>query len=402
MSPFSLLTVPSQWTFPPLYTVVLILTCLAAGLGADRTFPSEVTAPSTKLSSATEDDPIPTPPQRPSPVATPTTSPPIVIGPIVAPQANPTAPAKPVNPARQEIVALARTAMTYRQSGHLAEAIAQYQKAIARAKEALPKDDSDLGMLMGGLGQVYYESKQLDQAVSQFRGSLAILGQHLPRQDPNVTFVVNELARSLSDARRYEESARLNAENLKVREASLGKDHPATLLSLHNLGIDLAMLDRWPEAIEAFETAMERRKARGVVQSRVPAIDLEYLGDGHKALGHADKAEQYYLQALKASETPSSKGSEATIRVLQKLAIFYTGSQEYFPKAQEYGQRAIDLCRQVSGSNSAKTAQTLGIVGAAYCSAGKQAEAAPLLREAIAIYKSVGAGDSEETWRLVS
>ncbi len=292
---------------------------------------------------------------------------------------------------------MAQTAMTYQQSGRLAEAAALYEKALARAKEVLPKDDSDIGMLMGRLGAVYYESKQFDQAISQFTGSLANLRLHLRREDPNVTFVVNELARSFSAARRYEESARLNAENLKVREASLGKDHPATVLSLHNLGIDFAMMQRWPEAVQALETTLEKDKSNGA-QRPFYARDLKYLGDGHKALGHWEKAEQYYLQALKVTETPPTKNSEETIFVLQGMANFYTGRQEYFSKAREYGQRATDLCRQVYGPEHYKTAESLGFQGSLPSVDGKDEEAAAMLRQCLRILRKTTSYSSPNLW----
>jgi len=106
--------------------MVLVPTCLTAGLGADKTTSATgATAPSAKQSSADQDDLIPTPPQRPSSEAT-TPSPPIVIRPNIVPQAGPSAPSKAVSPARQEIITMAQTAATSQQSGHRAEAAAQY------------------------------------------------------------------------------------------------------------------------------------------------------------------------------------------------------------------------------------------------------------------------------------
>ena len=82
-------------------------------------------------------------------------------------------------------------------------------------------------------------------------------------------------------------------------------------------------------------------------------------------LGHWDKAEQYYLQALKVTETPPTKNAEETIPVLQSMAIFYAGRQEYIPKAEECAREQPTYAGQIYGPEHYKTAESLGALGCA-------------------------------------
>ena len=199
--------------------------------------------------------------------------------------------------------------MAQQQAGHLTEAAAMYERVVARATEALGKDHLYTGVFLGRLAGVNYEAKQYDQAISHYRQALAILRQHLSPDHNDVTFAVNELARALSNAKRYEEAARLNTENLKVREAKYGKNHPSTLLSLHNLGIDYSRMRRWAEAVPILESWLERSGRAQAEKTPYFSESLEYLAEGHVALGHLDQGEKYYLQALAFVDAGTEKGS---------------------------------------------------------------------------------------------
>ncbi len=149
---------------------------------------------------------------------------------------------------------LCREAAALTQAHRTAEAIVVSEKAVARAKEVLGKDHVEVGKLLVHLGDLYLGAAKHERAVGCFTQALAIFQQHLPRGDDDVTYAVNNLALTFSRMKRYEEAIRLDAENLRVREATLGKDHPHTLLSLHNLGMSYAAGGHPREAIATLET----------------------------------------------------------------------------------------------------------------------------------------------------
>ena len=160
-----------------------------------------------------------------------------------------------VDPIRKEVLmGLCREAAALTQAHRTAEAIVVSEKAVARAKEVLGKDHVEVGKLLVHLGDLYLGAAKHERAVGCFTQALAIFQQHLPRGDDDVTYAVNNLALTFSRMKRYEEAIRLDAENLRVREATLGKDHPHTLLSLHNLGMSYAAGGHPREAIATLET----------------------------------------------------------------------------------------------------------------------------------------------------
>ena len=65
-----------------------------------------------------------------------------------------------------------------------------------------------------------------------------------------------------------EDAAKLNAENLHVREATLGKEHPHALLSLHNLGMNYSNAGHPKEAIPALETWLAKDERAGPINGR--------------------------------------------------------------------------------------------------------------------------------------
>jgi tetratricopeptide (TPR) repeat protein len=54
---------------------------------------------------------------------------------------------------------------------------------------------------------------------------------------------------------RYEESATMDMRALERREATLGMEHPSTILSANNLAFTLMSLKRYDEALVLFDRA---------------------------------------------------------------------------------------------------------------------------------------------------
>ena len=318
---------------------------------------------------------------------------------------SPTAAATPPPPAaetdvtraaRQEIVSLSEAAVAQLRAGHLTEAVAHYEKAIALAKQALGAGHPDTGILLANLGDIYFRQlQQPEQAVSCYTQALAAFGRRLPREHPNVTYVVNNLAGAYVDLGRFEKAAALHLENLHVREASLGKEHPHTLLSLHNLGMAYGSAGHSKEAVAILEKWLEKDpRARSDRWPLLPVV-LGNLGTDYMKLGNFDKAEVCLMKALLIIETRPVEDWRQRIRVLEYLIRLYSAQGESrIEEARKYGELCLKLCREHFGPDHVETANALQMLGSVYYSAGKYAEAAPLLRDSLRSARKAGGKDS--------
>lgn len=315
----------------------------------------------------------------------------LLIGNLVAAQ-NASGP--PASPAQQAVLLLYQRAAASHQSGRYDEAAAQYKEAIRRTEALVGEKHPLTGMLLARLGALYLDAKKYVDAESRFRQALTVLRSQLPPDDKRVTFVVHELARTLHEQGRFAESAQLNRENLRVRETARGSKDPATLLSLHNLGMDLFMMRQWAEAASTFETwlitnpeAQKSPRHLGV---------LENLGDAARELDQLDRAQAYFQQVLSLLEAQSSVDAKIRVRLLEKLVqTCGLKGEGAFDKAHEYGERCLQLCRQHFDADHKETARALAIIGMAYHRTRKPAEAARALREWAQLQEKLGAVDSE-------
>jgi tetratricopeptide (TPR) repeat protein len=344
---------------------------------------------------SSRDELIPEPPRKPSSSGTePTPAPPLK--PAIA---QPGTQQGTSTPAEREIAILCQSAAARAQAGQVAEAEATYDKALAAARTLLGKDHLDCGVILARLGMLKYEAKQYDQSAARFAEALPIFRLHLPPDNPHVTFLVNEYARALSALNRDVEAARLNAENLKIREATLGRRDRATLLSLHNLGSNYAKLRRWADAVATLEEWLARDKdGQSAKVLNLPEA-LEYLGISHAWLRHDDRAEEYYIRTLGLLAAQPQPDYPGQVRVLERLIqVCGLEHEKGFDNAHKYGERCLKLCKEQFGPESPATINAMGVVGVAYYKVGDDNGGAKLLRDYLQLEKKIGAQDSDEYW----
>jgi tetratricopeptide (TPR) repeat protein len=334
----------------------------------------------------------------PSPSATETTP----ISPVKAIVAQSAPQQGPVGSSQQELLRVLQSAAAREKAGQFSEAEALYEQALAAAQKLRGNDHLDCGVILARIGMLNYAAKQYDKSAARFAEALPIYRQHLPRDNPQVTFVVNEYARALSALNRDLEAAKLNAENLKIREATLGRGHRATLLSLHNLGFNYARLRRWADAVATLEEWLARDKDGQSAKALNLSEALEYLGVSHAWLRHYERAEEYYNRAigLLAAQPQPDYSGQARI-LLRLVGTCSLEGKSGLDDAHKYGEQCLKLCKERFGSEHATTINAMASVGAAYCSTGDDNGGAKLLRECIRLNPNAAKMGSDEHWQTV-
>ena len=340
-------------------------------------------------------EPVSEPSKKPSPTAE---EPPLA-APDRPAKAPPAAPHVAASPAEQEITTLFQSAATREQAGQFAEAEALYEKALAAAQQLRGKDHLDCGVILARIAMLNYAAKQYYKSADRFADAVFIFRQHLPRDNPQYTFLVNEFARALARLNKHKEAAELNAANVRVREASLGKKHIATLLSLHNLGLNYGDMGRWQDAVTTLEEWLARDEGGESAKSLGLPKALQYLATGYAQLHHYDRAVSYFKRQLTLLEAQPKRDYVREVRVLEQLV--QTCGHEHEKGADDahrFGEQCLKLCREQFGPESRETINAIGVLGIAYYKVGDDNGGAKLLRNFVQLEKKIGPQDSDDYW----
>ena len=338
---------------------------------------------------------VPEPPKKPS---LPADEPPFA-APDRPAAAPPAAQHAAASPAEQEIAALCQSAAAREQAGQFAEAESLYEKALASAQKLRGKDHLDCGVILARIAMLDYAAKQYYKSADRFSDAVFIFRQHLPRDNPQYTFLVNEFARALARLNKHKEAAELNAANVRVREASLGKKHIATLLSLHNLGLNYGDMGRWQDAVTTLEEWLARDEDGKSAKSLGMPEALQYLGTAHAQLHHYDRAVSCFKRQLTLLEAESKRDYLREVRVLEQLVQTCGHEHEKgVDDAHRFGEQCLKLCREQFGPEHKETINAIGVLGIAYYKVGDDDGGARLLRDFVQLEKKIGEQDSDDYW----
>ena len=147
-----------------------------------------------------------------------------------------------------------------------------------------------------------------------------------------------------------EEAIRLQRENLAVREASLGKSHPHTLLSLHNLGLAYRSTHHPKEAISTLETWLKTDPCAlaGAMAEVAPSAG-ESLAAAMRCFINSIRPRHVTCALWQVVEARRNEESQK-IRILEYLTSLYTLKGESgIDNAKKYGDRCAKLCQEHYG-----------------------------------------------------
>lgn len=158
---------------------------------------------------------------------------------------------------QQDAWAVQRYADALRMLGEHAEALALLDALLARAGDAMAKEQPlrlgmmhDRGILLRHLGR-------FDAAAAALSEVLASRRHVLGNSHPETLKTVNELATVYQEQRRFDLAEPLFREALSLREAAYGEAHHLTRNSMSNLGLLLSLAGRLDEAAVIYERTLD-------------------------------------------------------------------------------------------------------------------------------------------------
>ncbi len=206
----------------------------------------------------------------------------------------------------------------------------------------------------------------------------------------DVLMARNNVAAALSEVGRKEEALAMYREvfDAQVASPALGADHPHTLMTANNVASLLRDLDRLDEALEWMRAALLRKRA--ILQPGHVSLltSLNNLGELENRLGHTERAEALYREALDLAREHLGDDAEPTRILALNLAKVYL-SQDRDADAAELLEPAARRGRELSGP-TVLTRVTDNALANALHRLGRDADAEPWARRAAGDARDAG------------
>lgn len=150
--------------------------------------------------------------------------------------------------------------------GRLDAAVAHYEAAV----QTLGPDALASAMVESNLGNIAYAREEYERAESLHREALRVLEANLDPHHPTIGTVLNNLALSLGKLGRQEESVDYQLRAMEISGRVYGKDSRDYIITLGNLAYDLAALERYQEAADAWITVADWYEANDPASPKGP------------------------------------------------------------------------------------------------------------------------------------
>ncbi|MCX4239185.1 tetratricopeptide repeat-containing serine/threonine-protein kinase [Paraliomyxa miuraensis] len=261
--------------------------------------------------------------------------------------------------------------------------------ALAHAKRS--GEDVALASSLRSLAVVLRAQGEYEQALLHFDQALRIREETLGAEHPSVATSLNDLGNVLADQGEYEQAMLHFDQALRIREKALGASHPDVAESLNDLGNVLADQGKYEQALFHLERALRIRE--GALGASHPnlAIGLSNLGIVLADQGEYEQARIQHERALRITEEALGAAHPDLALSLNNLGgVLY--AQGAYEQALMHYERALKILEEALGSDHPDLALSLGNVGIVLAEQGKYEQALPYFERAIRISeKALGA-----------
>ncbi len=235
-----------------------------------------------------------------------------------------------------------------------------------------------------------------DEATRQLRQALAIREGTLGPSSAEARASRHALAAALEANGQLDAAIGEYAALVAECESRTGRDHPALLPLLSNLGAAQRAANQLEQARGPFERCVKIAGQGGRNKTPALAAALDNLGSllyaGHDYAG----AEARYREAFELTQTLFGPGHAATAAALHNLGTALD-ALEQFQQAQRCFRRAVEIRTAALGREHAETATSLHNLAGVLDVIGQRDEAETLYREAIEIWRAVVGSDHPAT-----
>jgi tetratricopeptide (TPR) repeat protein/transcriptional regulator with XRE-family HTH domain len=229
--------------------------------------------------------------------------------------------------------------------------------------------------------------------------ALRLREEVLGKNHPETASSLHNLGFLSWDQGKYEQAERYYQQALHIREEQLGTNHPVTSATLNNLGIIYWEQRKYELAESYYQRSLAIKEEQLGTHHPDMAIALNNLGVLSYEQGKYELVESYYKRALAIYETQLGTRHLGTARTLNNLGLLYSKQGKY-ELAEAYHQRALMILEEQLGTHHLGTARTLNNLGLLYSKQGKYELAEAYCQQALVVLEEQWGAYHPETARI--
>jgi tetratricopeptide (TPR) repeat protein len=236
-------------------------------------------------------------------------------------------------------------------AGRIAEARQYYEAALALRQPRAADDPFALAETLNDLAHLHYAQREFAAAEPLFRQALDLRGRvHANHASSDVAATQASLGGVLRSLGRLAEADVLLSQALETRRTLLGEDHPATLVSLNELGLLRREQGRDAEAVGLLREVLTVRQARDPLHRDTAASTIN-LALALQATGELDEAEALCEQALAIWKHVYGDQPHANVAATLRHQAGVLRRLTRLEPAEAVARRAVEMARLTSGSD---------------------------------------------------
>lgn len=210
----------------------------------------------------------------------------------------------------------------------LDKAMENYKKACGIREDQKPQDKRQLAYSYHNIGTVYQRQCLFEEAIWWHTKALELRKEVYRLDDPTIAESLTMLGNDYAEAakndapEKYERAMAYIDEGRKIREDTLGPDHPAMAWSYESLGKVFFSQERWEDAQDCFRKCLRIREERLGLAHAYTGQALFWLGKTNKEMKRYDEAIECLERALdiQGRVKPSAqKKTKALLESVRKL-----------------------------------------------------------------------------------
>ena len=223
-----------------------------------------------------------------------------------------------------------------------------------------------------------------------------ILNRVLGKEHPSTLASIHNLATTYWNQGRWKEAEKLGVQVMEIRKRVLGKEHPSTLASMHNLASTYWNQGRWKEAEELGVQVMEIRKR--VLGKEHPDMltSMHNLASTYLNQSRWKEAEELGVQVIETRKRVLGKEHPATLASMHNLASTYL-EQGRWKETEKLLVQVIEAKKRVLGKEHPDTLTSMHNLASTYLEQGRWKEAEELLVQVMEAKKRVLGKEHHET-----
>jgi tetratricopeptide (TPR) repeat protein len=206
--------------------------------------------------------------------------------------------------------------------GHLAEALAAHERALALRLELLGEAHPEIADSLVNLGWIYASLGQLDQALATLERGRGIFEAALGPSHPMVSWADNEIARVLLELGRADEGIAAYRRSIATRERALGPNDPGLATTLSNLAAALSQRGELLESLLLLERAVTiLEHTLGLSHPDTLSATINFA-DAKAEVGELEDALELLERTLERAEQSLGRNNEMARMAAKNLAYW--------------------------------------------------------------------------------